>query len=143
MMDHRSTSSFVIKFGEPSELIARALWVDHGTLAFASSAHPSGKGNSGRAEGIGEIISNEADLIIDADEYVRSIQPDKDTTTRHEQGVMVSMVDPEGNLVPEQKGQRAVQPVPAIIRSGLYVDRIMCMLANSFPSWNDRHGTYY
>jgi tRNA A37 threonylcarbamoyladenosine synthetase subunit TsaC/SUA5/YrdC len=40
MMDQRSTSCFVIKFGEPSELIARALWEDHGTLAFASSATP-------------------------------------------------------------------------------------------------------
>jgi tRNA A37 threonylcarbamoyladenosine synthetase subunit TsaC/SUA5/YrdC len=56
MMDQRSTSCFVIKFGESSELIARALWDDHGTLAFASSANPSGKGNAGRVEGIGERI---------------------------------------------------------------------------------------
>jgi hypothetical protein len=87
--------------------------------------------------------TNEADLVIAADEYVRSIQPAKDTTTRHEQGVMVSMVDAGGGLVPEQRGRRAVHPVPVIIRTGLYVDRIMGMLANSFPSWNYRHGTYY
>ena len=131
------------KFGEPSELIACALWEDHGTLAFARSANPSGKGNSGRAEGIGERIHSEADLVVTADEYVRSIQPEKDTTSRHEQGVMVSMVDPGGSLVPEQRGQRAVQPVPMIIRTGLYVDRIMPMLASSFPSWDYRHRTYY
>ena len=41
MMDQRSTSCFVVKFGEPSELIVRALWEDHGSLAFASSANPS------------------------------------------------------------------------------------------------------
>jgi tRNA A37 threonylcarbamoyladenosine synthetase subunit TsaC/SUA5/YrdC len=143
MMDRRSTSCFVIKFGEPSELIARGLWADHGTLAFASSANPSGKGNAGRVEGIGERIHDEADLVIAADEYVRSIQPDRDATTRHEQGVMVSMVDPEGRLVPEQRGRRAVQPAPVLIRTGLCVERIMSMLTSTFPSWDFRHGTYY
>jgi tRNA A37 threonylcarbamoyladenosine synthetase subunit TsaC/SUA5/YrdC len=48
MMDRRGTSCFVIKFGVPSELIAHELWREHGKVAFASSANPSGKGNSGR-----------------------------------------------------------------------------------------------
>ena len=56
---------------------------------------------------------------------------------------MVSMVDPGGRLVPEQRGQRAVQLVAVIIRTGLYVDRIMPMLASYFPIWDYRHRTYY
>jgi hypothetical protein len=34
IMDGRGTSCFVIKFGVPSELIARELWNDHGKVAF-------------------------------------------------------------------------------------------------------------
>jgi tRNA A37 threonylcarbamoyladenosine synthetase subunit TsaC/SUA5/YrdC len=49
--------------GVPSELIARELWNEYGKVAFASSANPSGKGNCGRVEGIGERIYNEADLV--------------------------------------------------------------------------------
>ena len=75
MMDRRGTSCFVIKFGVPSEMIARELWAGHQKLVFASSANPSGKGNSGRIAGIGDRIHNEADLVIAADEFVRSIQP--------------------------------------------------------------------
>jgi tRNA A37 threonylcarbamoyladenosine synthetase subunit TsaC/SUA5/YrdC len=143
MMDRRSTSCFVVKFGVPSELIARALWNDHGKVAFASSANPSGKGNSGRVGGIGERIDDEADLVIAADDYVRSIQPEKNEHTRYEQGVMVSMVDADGNLVPEQKGQRSVQPAPVLIRKGLDVDKIMSIMSNAFLSWDYRQGTYY
>ena len=51
MTDRRGTSCFVIKFGLPSELIARELWDEHGKIAFASSANPSGRGNSGRSGG--------------------------------------------------------------------------------------------
>jgi tRNA A37 threonylcarbamoyladenosine synthetase subunit TsaC/SUA5/YrdC len=58
------------KFGLPSEIIAQSLWTDHRKIAFASSANPSGGGNSGRVEGIGDRIASEADLIIDADDYV-------------------------------------------------------------------------
>ena len=143
IMDGRGTSCFVIKFGVPSELIARALWNEHGKVAFASSANPSGKGNCGRVEGIGERIYNEADLVIAADEYVRSIQPEASEKTRYEQGVMVSMVDAKGRLVPEQRGQRSVQPGPVVIRKGLDLDRIMLILSDLFPSWNYRHGDYY
>jgi tRNA A37 threonylcarbamoyladenosine synthetase subunit TsaC/SUA5/YrdC len=88
MVDRRGTSCFVIKFGVPSELIARDLWDEHGKIAFASSANPSGKGNSGRVDGIGERINNEADLVIAADDYVRGIQPGANEKTRYEQGVM-------------------------------------------------------
>jgi len=56
MMDTRETSCFVIKFGVPGEQIAKELWENHGKFAFASSANPSGKGNRGLVEGIGERI---------------------------------------------------------------------------------------
>jgi tRNA A37 threonylcarbamoyladenosine synthetase subunit TsaC/SUA5/YrdC len=143
MMDGRGTSCFVIKFGVPSEIIAHELWVEHGKLAFASSANPSGKGNSGRVAGIGERIHSEADLVIAADEFVRSIQPGASEHTRYEQGVMVSMVDDNGNLIPQQRGRRSIQPGPVVIRKGLDLDRILLLLSELFPSWDYRHGTYY
>jgi tRNA A37 threonylcarbamoyladenosine synthetase subunit TsaC/SUA5/YrdC len=143
MMDRRRTSCFVIKFGVPSELIARGLWDEHGKIAFASSANPSGKGNSGRVDGIGGRISNEADLVIAADDYVRGIQPGENEKTRHAQGVMVSMVDADGRLIPEQRGERSIQPGPVVIRKGLDIDRIMMLLSTIYLSWDFRHGTYY
>ena len=81
--------------------------------------------------------------MIEADDYVASIQPDKTVETRYEQGVMVSMVDKNGALVPEQKGERSVQPCPVVIRKGLDIDRIMMHLADSFNTWDYRHGEYY
>ncbi|HEY4044458.1 MAG TPA: Sua5/YciO/YrdC/YwlC family protein, partial [Rhodopila sp.] len=90
-MDTRGTSCFVIKFGRPAEQLAETLWQSR-TLTFASSANPSGVGNKGRVEGIGQRIEAEADLIIAADDYVASMQPGKSADSRHEQGVMVSMV---------------------------------------------------
>ena len=56
---------------------------------------------------------------------------------------MVSMVDADGKLVPEQRDQRSVQPGPVVIRKGLELDRTMLMLSDLFPSWNYRHGDYY
>jgi tRNA A37 threonylcarbamoyladenosine synthetase subunit TsaC/SUA5/YrdC len=143
MMDRRGTSCFVIKFGVPSELIARDLWDAHGKIAFASSANPSGKGNSGRVNGIGGRISNEADLVIAADAYVREIQPGATEKSRYAQGVMVSMVDADGRLTPEQRGERSIQPGPIVIRKGLDIDRIMLLLSTIYLSWDYRHGTYY
>ncbi|MEM9708068.1 MAG: Sua5/YciO/YrdC/YwlC family protein [Pseudomonadota bacterium] len=143
MMDGRGTSCFVIKFGTPSELVARELWQQHKRLVFASSANPSGKGNRGLVEGIGERIAGEVDLIVEANEYVASIQPGADAATRYEQGVMVSMVDTEGALVPVQNGDRDVAPVPVLIRKGLDCDRIMALLSDVFISWDYRHGQYY
>ena len=143
MMDRRGTSCFVIKFGVPSEVIARELWVGHKKLVFASSANPSGKGNSGRIAGVGERIDHEADLIIAADEFVRSIQPGASEHTRYEQGVMVSMVDAEGNLIPQQGGRRSIQPGPVVIRKGLDIGKIMSLMSDLFLSWDYRHGTYY
>jgi hypothetical protein len=101
------------------------------------------QGNSGRVAGIGKRIHNEADLVIAADDYVRSIQPGESEKTRYEQGVMVSMVDADGKLIPEQSGQRSILPVPVVIRKGLAMDRIMSLLSDSFLSWDYRHGTYY
>jgi len=143
MMDGRGTSCFVIKFGVPGEQLAEHLWRTEGKMIYASSANPSGKGNRGKVEGIGERIASKVDLVIEADDYVASIQPDKTVETRYEQGVMVSMVDKNGALVPEQKGERSVQPCPVVIRKGLDIDRIMMHLADSFNTWDYRHGEYY
>jgi hypothetical protein len=143
MMDGRGTSCFVIKYGVPSEIIAHELWEQHEKLAFASSANPSGQGNSGRIAGIGERIHNEADLVIAADEFVRSIQPSASEHTRYEQGVMVSTVDGDGDLIPQQRGLRSIQPGPVVIRKGLDIGKIMPLLSDLFPSWDYRHGTYY
>lgn len=143
VMDRRGTSCFVIRFGTPGENIARERWENGRGFTFASSANPSGKGNRGLVSGIGELIESSADLIIEGDEYVASIQPDKTVETRYEQGVMVSFVDEAGDLVPEQKGERSVSPVPVLIRKGLDLDRILVNLAESFNSWDYRHGEYY
>lgn len=143
VMDKRNTSCFVIKFGTPSENIVRELWEKHNKLIFASSANPSGKGNRGKVDGVGEQIENEVDLILEADDYVSSIQPDKNEKTRYEQGVMISMVDNDGNLVPEQNQTRGVSSVPVLIRKGLSVDKIVMNLIDIFPSWDYRHGQYY
>ncbi len=142
MMDKRGTSCFVIKFGVPGEQIAKALW-EEGKMAFASSANPSGKGNRGMVEFIGERIENEADLIIEANDYVASIQPDANVENRHEQGVMVSMVDKDGKLIPEQKGERSISPAPVVIRKGIYINEIMFELSEHFNSWDYRQGEYY
>ncbi|MFI9510103.1 L-threonylcarbamoyladenylate synthase [Nocardia sp. NPDC052566] len=141
--DGRGTSCFVIRFGTPAEQIVGELWRSRSKLSFASSANPSGVGNRGRVSGIGPRIEAEADLIVAADDYVHSIQPDRDDDSRHEQGVMVSMVDGVGDLVPEQHGERRITPAPTVIRRGLDIDRIMDTLADTFPSWDYRHGDYY
>lgn len=143
MTDTRGTSCFVLKFGLPAEQLAQKLWADEHKLLFASSANPSGKGNRGLVAGIGDKIENEADLIIDGDDYVASIQPDKNIDTRYEQGVMVSFVDEAGQLVPRQGGERLITPAPVLIRKGLDVDKIMMYLADEFNSWDYRQGQYY
>ncbi|MEM9970539.1 MAG: Sua5/YciO/YrdC/YwlC family protein [Pseudomonadota bacterium] len=143
MMDGRGTSCFVIKFGTPSENTVRALWDRAQKLVFASSANPSGKGNRGLVEGIGERIETEVDMIIEANDYVASIQPEADEKTRYEQGVMVSAVDQDGALVPLQKGDRDVTPVPVLIRKGLACMEIMELMSEHFISWDYRHGHYY
>jgi tRNA A37 threonylcarbamoyladenosine synthetase subunit TsaC/SUA5/YrdC len=143
MMDKRNTSCFVIKFGVPSEQIARELWEKDKKLVFASSANPSGKGNRGLISGIGERIENEVDLLMEANEYVRSIQPSQNKLSRYEQGVMVSMVDADGKLIPEQNGERGISPCPTLIRKGLDLHKILNILADHFPSWDYWHGSYY
>ncbi|MEM6727673.1 MAG: Sua5/YciO/YrdC/YwlC family protein [Pseudomonadota bacterium] len=143
MRDGRRTSCFVIKFGVPSELVCRDLWDRQEKLVFASSANPSGKGNRGLVEGIGERIASKVDLIVEANDYVASIQPDATQETRYEQGVMVSMVDADGTLVPLQKGDRDVSPGPVLIRKGLACTEIMEKLSEHFISWDYRHGHYY
>ncbi len=108
---------------------------------LSSSANPSGKGNRGKVEGIGERIASKVDLIIEADDYVASIQPDKTIETRYEQGVMVSMVDKDGKLIPEQGADsRSISPCPVVIRKGLDIDKIMMHLSDHFNSWDYRQG---
>ncbi|EGU59443.1 hypothetical protein VINI7043_13930 [Vibrio nigripulchritudo ATCC 27043] len=140
--DHRNTSCFVVKFGTPSEQIVAHNW-DKGILTFASSANPSGKGNRGQVEYIGDRIEAAADLIIEANDYVASIQPDKTVETRYEQGVMVAMVDSDGILIPEQGSERSISPAPILIRKGLDIEQILINLSDSFQSWDYRHGEYY
>jgi len=98
---------------------------------------------SGKVEGIGERIEGAVDLVIEADDYVASIQPDKTIETRYEQGVMVSMVDKDGKLIPEQGGSRSTSPAPVVIRKGLDIDKIMMHLSDTFNSWDYRQGEYY
>lgn len=143
MMDKRGTSCFVVKFGTPSEIAAKELWGKNETLIFASSANESGKGNGGKVRGIGERIESMVTLIVPGDEYVKSMQPDADSNGRHGQGVMVSMVDKEGKLVPMQKGEREITPCPFFMRMGLYNEEIMNLLSNHFMSWDFRQGSYY
>jgi tRNA A37 threonylcarbamoyladenosine synthetase subunit TsaC/SUA5/YrdC len=143
MMDSRKTSCFVIKFGKPGEILAKELWDNHRKFSFASSANPSGKGNRGLVECIGERIEQHADLIICANDYVKSIQPEEREETRYEQGVIVSMVDDAGNLIPEQRGDRRITPCPVLIRKGLDVDKIISLMSATFNSWDYRHGDYY
>ncbi len=143
MMDGRETSCFVIKFGTPSENTVAELWNNHGKLVFASSANPSGQGNRGLVEGIGDRIENEVDIVVEANDYVASIQPNEDEKTRYEQGVMVSGVDADGKLVPLQNGNRDVTPSPVLIRKGLACTEIMELMSEHFISWDYRHGHYY
>ena len=56
---------------------------------------------------------------------------------------MISMVDQDGKLIPEQKGERGVLPAPVLIRKGLSVDRIINLLAEHFNTWDYRQGFYY
>ena len=144
MTDVRGTSCFVIKFGVAGEQIAKEMWEKEGRMVYASSANPSGKGNRGKVEGIGERIESKVDLVIEADDYVASIQADKTVETRYEQGVRVSMVDADGKLIPEQgANSRSIEPCPVVIRKGLDIDKIMMHLSDHFNSWNYRQGEYY
>ncbi|MGP3690431.1 L-threonylcarbamoyladenylate synthase [Streptomyces sp. IBSNAI002] len=143
VMDSRGTSCFVIRCGTPADLITASLWEDHGKITFASSANPSGQGNRGTIAGVGRRIAEHADLLVAADGYVRSVQPGSGPHDRYAQGVMVSMVDPRGELVPRQDGGPAPEARPTVIRKGLEVRRIMLSLGEHFPSWDYRHGSHH
>ena len=112
-------------------------------MVYASSANPFGKEKRGKAEGIGDHIENAVDLVIEADDHAASIQPDKTIKTRHEQGVMLSMVDKDGKLIPEQGGQRSISPAPVAIRIGFDIYKIMMHLSDTLNSWDYRQGEYY
>lgn len=132
IMDKRHTSCFVIRFGKPSEAMCQELW-DHHRLIFASSANPSGKGNRGKLEGVGEQILTGVDLAMEDDAYVASQQPGATAGTRYEQGVMVSMVDADGRLTDN----------PTVIRKGLAVEQLMLELAMIWNRFDYRHGAYH
>jgi tRNA A37 threonylcarbamoyladenosine synthetase subunit TsaC/SUA5/YrdC len=133
VQDPRETSCFVIRFGKPSEKIVKELWEKHQTLVFASSANPSGKGNRGQIEGIGDQIAQGADLLIEANDYVKKQQPGKTLETRYEQGVMISMVDDKGNII----------DTPTVIRKGLDAEKIMLEMTKIYKHFDYRHGQYY
>lgn len=139
MMDKRETSCFVIKYGTPSEVIAEWIWHYRKKLVFASSANPSGKGNRGVLEGVGNKILDGVDLIIEDDAYVKSQQPDADEETRWEQGTMVSMVDVD-NL-----NEAVLVDKPIIIRDGLALDKIKAELAVVYgeDGFGHRHKAHY
>jgi tRNA A37 threonylcarbamoyladenosine synthetase subunit TsaC/SUA5/YrdC len=133
IMDARHTSCFVICFGAPSEAICKFLWTQHQRLVFASSANPSGQGNRGQLEGVGEQILSGADMAIYADDYVAKQQPNSDAQTRYEQGVMVSMVDTKSQLI----------DIPTVIRKGLAVEQIMLEMSHIWKQFDYRQGAYY
>ncbi len=135
VMDTRKTSCFVINYGAPSERISKLLWDEHRKLAFASSANPSGKGNRGKLEFVGENIINNADMLVFADDYVERQQPGKSIKARWEQGVMVSMVNAEGKLADP----------PMIIRHGLDLEKIKLELTTVYgvDGFIDNHGAYH
>ena len=144
MTDVRGTSCFVIKFGVAGEQIAKEMWEKEGRMVYASSANPSGKGNRGKVEGIGERIESKVDLVIEADDYVASILPDKTVDTSYAQGDIVSMYEADGKLITEQgANSRSIEPCPVVIRKGLDIDKIMMHLSDHFNSWNYRQGEYY
>lgn len=134
VQDKRKTSCFVIRFGVPSQQVCERMWKKHGKLVFASSANPSGKGNRGQLQGVGERILTGVDLLVEADDYVHAQQPDKTEQDRMAQGVMVSFVDDEGRLHDK---------APKIIRFGLDLPRIQAELKEVFGSYVNAHGSYW
>lgn len=133
VQDGRGTSCFVIKYGDPSERIAAHLWENDRQLCFASSANPSGKGNRGQLQYVGEDIIKNADHLVFADSFVASQQPGKSSETRWEQGVMVSMVDNMGYPT----------SVPTVIRRGLMLEQVMLELSRVYDIFDYRHGAYH
>lgn len=133
MTDARGTSCFVVRFGKPSEEVVTHRWNNGKKLTFASSANESGKGNMGVFAGIGDRILGGVTMAVEADDFVKSIQPTKTQETRHEQGVMVSMVNEDGTIT----------DTPVLIRKGLDVDKIMSLLSDQYNTWDYRHGSYY
>ena len=133
VQDARGTSCFVIKYGDPSERIAAHLWENDRMLSFASSANPSGKGNRGQLQYVGDDIIAKADHLVFADSFVAGQQPEKTIETRWEQGVMVSMVDGEGQLI----------DLPVVIRRGLVLEQVMLEMSKIYDSFNYRHGAYH
>ena len=131
--DLRDTSCFVIRFGQPSEVIVDIMWKDYKQLCFASSANPSGQGNRGELSGVGERILDGVDLVIEGDKFVAAQQPQASAETRMEQGVMVSFVDAKGVLSDN----------PMIIRHGLQLEEIKGLLIEVFGDFVDSHGSYH
>lgn len=134
MMSSGGTSCFVIRYGIPSEAIAHNLWKDHGMITFASSANPSKQGNRGEMSGVGEQILSGVDMILEADDYVKSQQPAATAETRWEQGVMVSFIDKETGFLTD---------TPRIIRHGHQLEQVKANLMTVFGSYEDCHGDYF
>ncbi len=123
------SSCFVFNHGIYTEQLAGNMFAKHGKLVFASSANPSGKGNRGTFQCIGERILQGIDMGIEADEYVAAQQPGKSPDERFEQGVMISLVKEH----------------PTFVRPGLNGPEIAAMITEVLGrdrSWDYRPGQY-
>ena len=134
MMSNNGTSCFVVRYGIPSEAVARRLWEEHALLTFASSANPSKQGNRGELSGVGEKILSGVDIILEADAYVKNQQPNATAETRMEQGVMVSFIDKETGFLTDK---------PRIIRHGHQLEQVKASLVAVFGGFEDCHGDYF
>ena len=106
-------------------------------------ANPSGKETVVRLKESENVSKEQWTLSLKQTTMWHLSNLTKTIETRYEQGVMVSMVDKDGKLIPEQGGARSTSPAPVVIRKGLDIDKIMMHLSDTFNSWDYRQGEYY
>lgn len=117
------TSCFVINHGAYSEYFVQKAVADNSHI-LASSANPSGTGNRGRFQNIGDRILGGVDMAIEHDDYVaQRYEPGSG-----EQGVMVSFMTEK----------------PTIIRKGLNCPEIEAILAEVYGAdgYEVQHGMH-
>lgn len=87
-----------------------------------------------REQIVKELWDQSGGLFLPVPRTQQVSQPDATADTRYEQGVMVSFVDENGRLVPEQNKQRSVTPAPTLIRAGLSLPQILINLSTQSPN---------